>query len=116
MVQIDYISMVKTEENVLRVVKPVLFNLVVRGVKIMKINLRKYYLYKYCQLVLNSNDEKQKQFRLKHFTKTINLMWTPMASNEINVIKSFIRNLKNAFTFLEYQEVWDNISKTTNQN
>ena len=79
-------------------------------------NLRKYYIYKYAKLVLDSTSEEQKQFRLKHFTKTINLMWTPMASNEINVIKSFIRNLKNAFTFLEYQEVWDNISKTTNQN
>ncbi len=79
----------------------------------MKINLRKYYLYKYCQLVLNSRTEEQKQFRLKHLKKTIELMWPPIAANEINTIRSFVRNLKNAFTFLEYQDIW-NIPKTTN--
>ncbi len=80
----------------------------------MKSNIRKYYIYKYAKLVLNSTNEKQKQFRLKHFEKTIQLMWSPTAANEINSIKAFIKNLDPAFTFLEYQDIW-NIPKTTNQ-
>jgi len=80
----------------------------------MKINIRKYYIYKYSKLVLDSNSEQQKQFRLKHLKKTIELMWPPWAANEINSIRAFIRNLKPAFTFLEYQDIW-NIPKTTNQ-
>ena len=80
----------------------------------MKINIRKYYIYKYAKLVLDSNSEKQKQFRLKHLKKTIELKWPPRAANEINSIRAFIRNLKSAFTFLEYQDIW-NIPKTTNQ-
>lgn len=80
----------------------------------MKSNLRKYYFYKYAKLVLDSNSEEQKLFRLKHFKKTIQLMWTPQATNEINSIRAFIKNLKLSFTWLEYQDIW-NIPKTTNQ-
>lgn len=82
--------------------------------KRMKSNLRKYYIYKYSKLVLDSTSEKQKQFRLKHLYKTIQLMWPPQAANEINSIRVFIKSLKLAFTFLEYQNIW-NIPKTTNR-
>lgn len=80
----------------------------------MKNNIRKYYIYKYTKLVLNSTKEKQKQARLKHFKKTIQLMWPPIAANEINSIRAFIKNLEPGFTFLEYQDIWK-IPKTTNQ-
>lgn len=82
--------------------------------KRMKCNLRKYYIYKYAKLVLDSTTEKQKLFRLRHLNKTIKLMWPPHAANETNSIRVFIRNFKLAFTFLEYKNIW-NIPKTTNR-
>jgi len=77
-------------------------------------NIRKYYLYKYCKLLLKSNNEKEKQLRWQHLQRVVLKMWIPLGDAEKNVIKSFVRSLKPAFTFLEYQDYY-HIPKTTNE-
>lgn len=78
----------------------------------MKLNIRKYYIYKYAKLVLDSISESQKESRLKHFYRIINIMYPSINPVEINTIKLFIKNLKLAFTFMEYNYL--KIPKTTN--
>ena len=78
-----------------------------------RIVLRKYYWVKYAKLVLNSNDERQLVLRLEHFKRVVFTMWTGGGDVELNAIKGFIRTLPLAFTFMDYQKLW-NIPKTTN--
>lgn len=78
----------------------------------MKLNIRKYYIYKYAKLVLDSISNEQKELRLKHLYRVINIMYLLNNPIEINVIKLFLKNLKPAFTFLEYSYL--EIPKTTN--
>lgn len=78
-----------------------------------RIVLRKYYWVKYAKLVLNSNDECQLALRLKHFKRVIFAMWPGGGDVELNAVHGFIKTLPLAFTFMEYQKLWD-IPKTTN--
>ena len=78
-----------------------------------RIILRKYYWVKYARLLLNANDEYQLTLRLKHLDRVVFTMWTGGGDVELNAIKGFIRILPLAFTFMEYQKLW-NIPKTTN--
>lgn len=75
--------------------------------------LRKYYLYKYAQLVLKSQTLKQKEIRLAHFLRVVNIMWPIAGYVERNIVKAFLRTLPLAFTWLEYDGIW-NIPKTSN--
>jgi transposase-like protein len=78
-----------------------------------RIILRKYYWVKYAKLVLNSNDEQQLILRLEQFKRVIFTMWTGGGDVELNAINGFIKTLPLAFTFMDYQKLW-NIPKTTN--
>jgi hypothetical protein len=75
--------------------------------------LRKYYWVKYAKLLLKSYDEYQLALRLKHLDRVVFTMWTGGGDVELNSIKGFIRTLPLAFTFMDYQKLW-NIPKTTN--
>lgn len=79
----------------------------------MKIVLRKYYIYKYAQLVLRATTIKQKDSRLKHFLRVVNIMWPVTGYIEKNIVKAFIKTLPLAFTWLEYEGIWS-IPKTSN--
>lgn len=79
----------------------------------MKIVLRKYYFYKYAQLVLKSTTIEQKEIRLKHFLRVVNIMWPVAGYIERNIVKAFLKTLPSAFTWLEYDGIW-NIPKTSN--
>lgn len=79
----------------------------------MKIVLRKYYIYKYAQLVLKATTEKQRDERLKHFHRVTTIMWPVTGDVEKNTIKAFIKTLPLAFTWLDYDGIWD-IPKTSN--
>lgn len=75
--------------------------------------LRKYYCVRYAKLVLAATDEYQLTLRLKHFERVVFTMWQGSGDVELNSIKGFLRTLPWAFTFMEYQKLWD-IPKTTN--
>jgi transposase-like protein len=75
--------------------------------------LRKYYCVKYAKLVLASYDEPRLALRLKHFERVVFAMWPGSGDVELNAIKGFLKTLPWAFTFMEYQKLWD-IPKTTN--
>lgn len=79
----------------------------------MKIMLRKYYIYKYAQLVLRATTAEQRDFRLKHFKRVVTTMWPVAGYVEKNIVKAFIKTLPLAFTWLEYEGIWD-IPKTSN--
>jgi len=79
----------------------------------MKIILRKYYLYKYAQLVLKAATEEQKESRIRHFLRVVNVMWPVYGDIERNTVKAFLKTLPPAFTWLEYGDIW-NIPKTSN--
>jgi transposase-like protein len=79
----------------------------------MKIVLRKYYLYKYAQLVLKSTTAEQREARLKQLQRVTTIMWPVSGFVEKNIIKAFIKTLPLAFTWLEYEDIW-NIPKTSN--
>ena len=78
-----------------------------------RIVLRKYYWVKYAKLVLDSADEYQLALRLEHFKRVVFTMWLGGGDVELNAINGFIKTLPMAFTFMEYQKLW-NIPKTTN--
>jgi transposase-like protein len=78
-----------------------------------RIVLRKYYWVKYAKLVLASSDEIQLAVRVKHFQRVVFTMWQGGGDVELNAIRGFIRTLPLAFTFMDYQKLWD-IPKTTN--
>jgi transposase-like protein len=78
-----------------------------------KVVLRKYYCVKYAKLLLAATDEYQLTLRLKHFERVIFTMWPGSGDVELNTLKGFLRTLPWAFTFMEYQKLW-NIPKTTN--
>jgi len=78
-----------------------------------RIVLRKYYWVKYAKLILNSRDESQLVLRLEHFKRVVFTMWTGGGDVELNSVNGFIRTLSLAFTFMDYQKLW-NIPKTTN--
>lgn len=78
-----------------------------------KIVLRKYYCVKYAKLLLASCDEQRLALRLKHFERVIFTLWPVSGDVELNAIHGFLKALPLAFTFMEYQKLWD-IPKTTN--
>lgn len=78
-----------------------------------RIVLRKYYWVKYAKLLLAANDEFQLALRLKHFERVVFAMWVGGGDVELNAINGFIKTLPLAFTFMDYQKLW-NIPKTTN--
>jgi transposase-like protein len=78
-----------------------------------RIVLRKHYWVKYAKLVLNSTDETQLELRVKHFQRVVFTMWPGSGDVDRNTIRGFIRTLPLAFTFMDYQKIW-NIPKTTN--
>ena len=82
--------------------------------KRMKKDKRKWYLYAYAKLVLNSRDETQKQLRYKHFQRVVLQMWQPHGDGEKNVIKSFVRTLPKAFTFMSSKNKYLYIPTTSN--
>lgn len=82
--------------------------------KRMKQTLRKYYIYKYAKLILDSRTEKQKKNRWKQFERVVLKMWCPQGDAEKNVIKAFIRSINNAFTFLTFEHL-HTIPTTTNK-
>ncbi len=75
--------------------------------------LRKYYCVRYAKLLLAATDESQLALRLKHFDRLAFTMWPAWGDVESNAINGFIRTLPLAFTFMQYQKIWD-IPKTTN--
>ena len=79
----------------------------------MKLVLRKYFVYKYAQLVLRATTVEQRDNRVKHFLRAANTMWPVSGDVEKNTIKAFIKTLPLAFTWLEYEGIW-NIPKTSN--
>jgi hypothetical protein len=79
----------------------------------MRLVLRKYYLYKYAQLVLKATTDEQKTSRLKHFVRVVTVMYPVCGYVEKNIVKAFIKTLPLAFTWLEYDGIW-NIPKTSN--
>ena len=79
----------------------------------MRLVLRKFYVYKYAQLVLKSASNVQKETRLKHFLRVADIMWPVTGDIEKNTIKAFLKTLPLAFTWLEYDGIW-NIPKTSN--
>lgn len=81
--------------------------------KRMKQTLRKYYIYKYAKLVLNSRTEEQRQRRWKQFERVVLKMWLPQGDAEKNVVKAYVRTLHNAFTFLRHEYQYS-IPVTTN--
>jgi transposase-like protein len=78
-----------------------------------RIVLRKYYWVRYAKLVLNSTDEIQLTLRVKQFERVVFTMWQGGGDVELNAIRGFIRTLPLAFTFMQYEKLW-NIPKTTN--
>lgn len=78
-----------------------------------KIVLRKYYCVRYAKLVLAACDECQLKLRLKHFERLVFTMWPAWGDVELNAIRSFLNTLPLAFTFMQYQKLW-NIPRTTN--
>ena len=79
----------------------------------MKLMLRKYYIYKYAQLVLKSQTFEQRELRLKHFKRVIDTMWPAHGDIEKNTVKAFLKTLPPAFTWLTYEGVFS-IPVTTN--
>lgn len=78
-----------------------------------KIVLRKYYCVRYAKLLLAAKDEYQLALRLKHFERIVFTMWPGSGDVELNAIRGFLKTLLLAFTFMDYQKLWD-IPKTTN--
>lgn len=79
----------------------------------MKSTLRKYYLYKYAKLVLDSRSWDQRKIRWKQFERVVLKMWPPQGDAEKNVVKAFVYVQKKAFTFLTYPHL--DIPITTNR-
>lgn len=82
--------------------------------KRMRRDRRKWYLYAYAKLVLDSRTEVQKQLRYEHFQRVVLKMWQPHGEGEKNVMKSFIRTLPKAFTFLSPKNKYLHIPTTSN--
>lgn len=82
--------------------------------KRMRKDKRKWYIYAYAKLLLDSRSEDQKQLRYQHFQRVVLKMWQPHGEGEKNVIKSFIRTLPKAFTFLKTRHKYTHIPTTTN--
>jgi hypothetical protein len=80
----------------------------------MRKDKRKWYIYAYAKLLLNSRSEEQKQLRYEHLQRVVLKMWQPHGEGEKNVIKSFIRVLPKAFTFMKIKNSYLNIPTTTN--
>jgi transposase-like protein len=78
-----------------------------------RIVLRKYYCVRYAKLLLAASDESLLELRLRHFERIVFTMWPAWGDVEMNAIRSFLNTLPQAFTFLQYQKLWD-IPKTTN--
>lgn len=79
----------------------------------MKLVLRKYYIYKYAQLVLRATTTEQRDNRLKHLKRVVYTMWPVSGFVERNTVKAVIKTLPLAFTWLEYDGIW-NVPKTSN--
>lgn len=82
--------------------------------KRMRKDRRKWYLYAYAKLVLDSRSETQKQLRYEHFQRVVLKMWQPHGEGEKNVIKSFVRTLPKAFTFMNPRNKYVHIPTTSN--
>jgi transposase-like protein len=82
--------------------------------KRMRKDRRKWYLYAYAKLVLDSRTEAQKQLRYDHFQRVVLKMWQPHGDGEKNVIKSFVRTLPKAFTFMNPKNKYLHIPTTSN--
>lgn len=83
-------------------------------VKRLKKDKRKWYIYSYGRLLLNSRTEKQRQLRWQHFQRVVLKMWQLHGEVEKNIIKSFVHNLPKAFTFMETKNNSLNIPTTSN--
>ena len=81
------------------------------NLKRMKSALRKYYIYKYAKLLLDSRTDEQYSLRWKHFQRVVLKMWNPQGDGEKNVVKAFVKVLDKAFTFTKFSDV----PTTTNQ-
>lgn len=82
--------------------------------KRMRKDKRKWYIYTYAKLLLDSQTTKQRDVRFEHFKRVVLHMWQPHGEGEKNVLKSFVKTLDKAFTFLDYLAMW-NIPTNTNQ-
>lgn len=80
----------------------------------MRKDKRKWYIYAYAKLLLDSRSEDQKELRYQHFQRVVLKMWQPHGDGEKNVIKSFVRILPKAFTFMKIKNMYLNIPTTTN--
>jgi hypothetical protein len=83
--------------------------------KRMRRDRRKWYIYAYAKLVLDSRNEAQKQLRFLHFQRVVLQMWQPHGEGEKNVIKSFVRTLPKAFTFMHPRNKYLTVPHTTNR-
>lgn len=79
----------------------------------MKLVLRKFYVYRYARLVLRATTVRQRDARVRHFQRVVTTMWPVAGYVEKNTIKAFVKTLPLAFTWLEYEGIW-NIPKTSN--
>lgn len=82
--------------------------------KRMRKDKRKWYIYAYAKLLLNARTHEQREIRYQHLQRVVLKMWPVKGDGEKNVIKSYIRNLDKAFTFLTHQKTVPNIPVTTN--
>lgn len=80
----------------------------------MRTDKRKWYLYSYAKLLLDSRTFNQRELRYQHFQRVVLQMWPPKGDGEKNVIKSFVKTLPKAFTFLEVENHYLKIPVTTN--
>lgn len=82
--------------------------------KRMKKDKRKWYIYAYAKLLLDARTQERRQIRYQHLQRVVLKMWQVKGDGEKNVIKSFVRNLEKAFTFLNHQKTVPDIPVTTN--
>jgi transposase-like protein len=80
----------------------------------MRKDKRKWYLYAYAKLLLDSRSFKERELRYRHFQRVVLQMWPPKGDGEKNVIKSLVKTLPKAFTFLETKNHYLDIPVTTN--
>ena len=80
----------------------------------MKRDKRKWYIYAYAKLLLDARTYEQRRLRYQHLQRVVLSMWPVKGDGEKNVIKSLVRNLPKAFTFLTHQNSTSNIPVTTN--
>lgn len=80
----------------------------------MRKDKRKWYIYAYAKLLLDSRSEDQKELRYQHFQRVVLKMWQPHGEGEKNVIKAFVRILPKAFTFMKVKNFYLDIPTTTN--